>query len=35
MQKDKVCLRAERKRVSVCREIEIQYVWRDKEGMCV
>ena len=30
-----VCLRVERKRVSVCREIERQYVWRDKESMCV
>ena len=35
MQRDRVCLRVERKRVSVCREIERHYVWRDKESMCV
>ena len=35
MQRDRVCLRVERKRVSVCREIERQYVWRDKESMSV
>ena len=30
-----MCVRVEIKRVSVCREIERQYVWRDKESMSV